>query len=278
MSTIEVGDNDRLDFEADREAVRLYPAVAGARIDLRLRAGRMRETVPPRQYRIAAHVDVSKLSQQGRRRLCRVETDHLVTPAPRPTPFELTGFISDEQLRVVEDLRAGGDLWFALSLNVWTVCGDPVALTAHTGSVDFSILAGEWGAQLERVDAGTFVELLVPMPQASTYAIAVRRLQRARELLRDNQVDAALGEARKALEPALEAARDGGLAKAARAKPATQRLLDERFAVLVEDMFSLLSGAAHDDEVTKDFRYSRAEATTLIATTAGLLNRLAQQA
>ncbi|GGM22669.1 hypothetical protein ACFFX1_10995 [Dactylosporangium sucinum] len=177
----------------------------------------------------------------------------------------------------MEHLRVGGDLWFALSLDVWTVGGAPTVVTAYNGTMDFAVPTGEWFTQLDRVDAGALVELLVPMPQAAEHAGAVQRVRKARELLRDNQIDAALGEARKALEPVLAAVRDGGLARTAQDKAARRRLLDERFAVLVENVFSLLSGAAHDDEITKDFRYSRAEAETLVATTAGLVNRLAQQ-
>ncbi|GGM22673.1 hypothetical protein ACFFX1_10990 [Dactylosporangium sucinum] len=93
MGTIEVGDNDRLDFEPGRDLLRLYPGVAGARIDLQLRVGRARDQVPPQQYRLAAHLDVSRLAQQGRRRLCRLEAEHLITPGVRPVAFTLTGVI-----------------------------------------------------------------------------------------------------------------------------------------------------------------------------------------
>jgi hypothetical protein len=277
MTTIDVGNNDRLDFEAARDALRLTPAVGGTTIELNLKVGRAVDSATPSRYRIAAVLDISRLSQQGRRRLCRLEARYLVTPSVRPTPFSLTGFASDEQLRAAENVRRGGDLWFALALDVWTVDAEPAGLAAYNGDMSFPIPAGEWCTQLELVDAGSVVEILVPMPSAPEHAAAVKRLQEARQLLRDNEVDAALGAARKALEPVLEAARDGGLAKGAQAKSARDRTLDERFAVLVENTFSLLSGAAHDDEVTRDFRYSRAEAEALLATTAGLVNRLAQR-
>lgn len=277
MTTIDVGNGDRLDFEPARDALRLTPGVGGAGIELQLKVGRMTESTNPSRYRIAAVLDISRRSQQGRRRLCRLQAGHLITPTVRPTSFSLHGFASDEQLRVAEELRAGGgELWFNLTLDVWTV-EDPAGLTGFNGYMDFAITAGEWGTQLERVDAASLVEILVPMPTAAEYAGAVRRLQQARLLLRDNQIDAALGEARKALEPVLEAARDGGLAKGAQGKAARERTLAERFAVQVEATFSLLSGAAHDDEVTKDFRYTRTEAVALLVTTAGLLNRLATQ-
>jgi hypothetical protein len=55
--------------------------------------------------------------------------------------------------------------------------------------------------EIERVDTATFVEVLVPMPAAEAYATAARRVREARELLRKNGVDAAMGVARLALEP-----------------------------------------------------------------------------
>ncbi|HKT02252.1 MAG TPA: hypothetical protein VJT31_22215 [Rugosimonospora sp.] len=276
MTTIDVGNGDRLDFEPARDTLRMTPGIGGAGIELQLKVGRTTDSANPPRYRIDAVLDISRRSQQGRRRLCRLQTGHLITPAVRATSFSLHGFASDEQLRVAEELRAGGELWFNLTLDVWTV-EEPAGLIGYTGYLDFPVTAGEWCTQLERVDGASLVEVLVPMPTVAEYAGAVHRLQQARALLRDNQIDAALGEARKALEPVLEAARDGGLAKGAQNKLPRERTLAERFAVQVEATFSLLSGAAHDDEVTKDFRYTRAEALALLATTAGLLNRLATQ-
>ncbi|MBC9005076.1 hypothetical protein [Micromonospora aurantiaca (nom. illeg.)] len=51
----------------------------------------------------------------------------------------------------------------------------------------------------------------------------------------------------------------------------------ERFAFIVEALFAGGSGAAHRGELGKRFEYSRAEAMTLIAGTAGMLARLAEQ-
>ncbi|MEV7801940.1 hypothetical protein AB0O28_03210 [Microbispora sp. NPDC088329] len=206
-----------------------------------------------------------------------MEAEQLIAPTVRQTEFHLVGFVSDDQLRAAEELRRGAELWFTLALRVRTVDGELPTLVSYSGHLTFPVEAGEWSSQLERVDAGSFFEVLVPMPEAADHAAAVRRLQEARRLLRDNQLDAALGEARKALEPVLEAVRAQGLAKGASEKRARERTLNERFAVLVEDVFSLLSGAAHDDEITKDFQFTRAEALALLATTAGLVNRLAQQ-
>jgi hypothetical protein len=119
MTTIDVGNGDRLDFEPARDALPLTPGVGGAALELQLKVGRMTESATASRYRIAAVLDISRLSQQGRRRLCRLQAGHLVTPSVRPTSFSLHGFASNEQLRVAEELRAGGDLWFNLTLDVW---------------------------------------------------------------------------------------------------------------------------------------------------------------
>jgi hypothetical protein len=282
MTSIELGDGRRLELEPSRDALRLIPAVAGAQLELQVRvitAGQPTAGQPAgsERFGLAAAVFVSRVAHQGRRLLCRVDVGHLVTPTARGADIRLTGFISAEQLRAVEELRVGGDLWLALAFTVSTVAANPPGPAGWTGELSFSVRSAEWATQLELVDAGAFVEVLVPVPDATDLAGAVQRLREARRLLQDNEIDAALGAARKALEPVLEAVRDGGLAKGAQAKSPRERDLPERFAVLVEATFSLLSGAAHDDEVTAGFRYSRAEAVALVATTAGLVKRLANQ-
>ncbi|MBM0226844.1 hypothetical protein [Micromonospora sp. ATA51] len=65
------------------------------------------------------------------------------------------------------------------------------------------------------------------------------------------------------------------VAKEAVKKRPAQRDLRARWAVLVKDLFSTLSGALHDDEVTKTFEYSRADGVALVTAVAGMLNRMA---
>ncbi len=88
--------------------------------------------------------------------------------------------------------------------------------------------------------------------------------------MRSNDVDAAMGAARLALEPVrnhLETLRIAGAAPS-RAKERSQT---ERNALLVEAAYSQLCGAMHDDEITKTFRYTRTQAATLIALVAGFV-------
>ena len=185
----------------------------------------------------------------------------------------MAGYIGADQLREIEEIRQGGDLSLRLVLSVSTVVDGVPRM--HRADEHLPIRSGEWTSEIERVDAATFVEVLVPMPAADAYATAARRVREARDLLR-NDVDAAMGAARLALEPVRDALGTGAIASAAPAK-ARERNQDERLAVLVEATYSLLCGAMHDDELTKTFRYTRTDAVTMIATVAGLLRRVAEQ-
>lgn len=206
-----------------------------------------------------------------------MEAEHLVTAVERSTKFRVRGFIPDQQLRVLEELRAGKGLWLILALNVSVVEGKLARLAEAGGELSFSVGAGEWSEQLDSVDAGTFVEVLVPMAGGEDYAGAVVLLREARALLRDNKVDGALLAARKALEVVRAGYGTEAVYKEAVKQRPSQRDLRERWAVMVEDLFSTLSGALHNDEVTKDFVYSREDGVMLVAATAGMLGRLAKE-
>ena len=253
-------------------------AVAGARIDLRLQVGTVVEPKAAIPYRVGGELYASRISNQDRRLVCRLEGNYSITPTVRQTEFTLSGYVSDEQLRGIEAIRGGAThLCFGLELDADGVDGPLPGSRFHHGGLTFPITAGEWCSELERVDAGAYVEILVPLPGPDLYVEAVLCLREARQLLRDGKLDSALVAARKALDPVVADARTADLALNARKKSARDRDLPERFAVLVDDLHSVLSGAAHVDEVTEDFRYTRAEATGLVAAAAGLLHRLAQQ-
>jgi hypothetical protein len=272
MASIDFGDGHRLELEETADAVSLAPAAGGARLELRLRVALAVE-VPARSYRIAATADVSRFSQQNRHMLCRLEGAYPVTPTLRGAEVRLVGYVSAEQLRVIDELRAAsGNFWLNLTFDVSTISGTPPELIARTGDLSLVVRSATWGEQTQRIAAASFIDVLVPMPQSADMASAVARLHEARQLLLDGKYDPALGEARKALEPVRAAMRTAY--QSAKAKTdARQRSLEERFAMMVEDLFSLLSGAAHDDPVTQNFTYSREDAVTLIASTAGMVKR-----
>jgi hypothetical protein len=108
------------------------------------------------------------------------------------------------------------------------------------------------------------------MPTAEPYATATRRVREARDLLRANDVDGALGRIRLALDAVRDELDTLKVVQAA-PKAARERTLQERIAVFVEAAYSMLSGAQHDDDLTKTFRYTRTHAAMMINTVAGLV-------
>lgn len=124
------------------------------------------------------------------------------------------------------------------------------------------------------MDAGAFVELLVPLARGADYTDAVVALCEARDLLRQGKVDPAVVSARRAVEQVRVAYGTQKLFGAAVEKKPRQRTLDERWAFVVEDLFSTMSGAGDKDEVAKEFEYTREDAEMLIVATAGMLKRL----
>ncbi|MET8361261.1 hypothetical protein [Micromonospora sp. NPDC005171] len=192
--------------------------------------------------------------------------------------FQMRGFISDHQLRVIEELRADKRIWLILVMQALQVLqdeGKPARFAQRTGELAFDIGAGEWADNLEEVEAGTYVELLVPLAGGADYIDAVELLRDARGLLREGNVPSAIGQARKALEQVREAYGTQKVFVGAVKKSPRQRSLAERWACMVEDLFSTMSGASHNDDMTKEFEYTREDGAMLITATAGMLKRLA---
>jgi hypothetical protein len=270
MTVVEVGDNERLTVEPRRNLLRLWPAVAGARIELQFSVATVvpTPTVSVAPFHFTADLYASRVMHQYERMVCQLTAEHLVTPTANGAQLTLTGFISHEQLREIEDLRRGEHLQLHLVLAAsTTINGTP---RRHRGDEHVDISSGEWATELDRVDAATFVEVLVPMPTVTEFVTATRRIREARELLRNNDVDAAMGAARLALEAVRN---ELGTLKTADGAPAKgrDRTQEQRNAVLIEAAFGVLSGAMHDDDLTKTFRYTRTQAATMIALAAGVV-------
>jgi hypothetical protein len=196
-----ISSTESLVFEPARKTLHFWPAVGGAQIELTLTVRRTadRKDAPPCQ--VSAAMLVGQNPNRDRRLLTPLAASHLINPVQVATEFRLTGFISVEQLRIVEELRSGADsIWVVLQVSVTCVDGEPPTLVGGTGELSFAIPAGEWLQGLERVDAATYVEILVPLTSNTEHANAVRRLRNARTLIQDDRVEEALAEARKALE------------------------------------------------------------------------------
>ncbi|OWV04709.1 hypothetical protein B5D80_19650 [Micromonospora wenchangensis] len=285
MLTIELGNDDRLYIEPDRTLLSLYPAVAGAHLSMRCQVSRQADAPDASPFQVSGLLYVCRRPGQELRLLGPLHGSHPISPAVRSGAFEMAGFVSDEQLRVIEELRRGDELWFHIAITVASVEGLTPKLMMRHGSGSFHVGAGEWSTQVQRVDAGAFIEVLVPMVAGADYSLAWQDLREARTLLHNNEIKPALIAARRALELVRKSEKTLATVKAVRRREAAdptprveeKRTVAERFAFIAEALFAAQSGAAHRGELGRQFEYSRAEATALIAGTAGMLARLAEQ-
>ncbi|MEV6831186.1 hypothetical protein [Amycolatopsis sp. NPDC051102] len=186
---------------------------------------------------------------------------------------QLTCALSDGQLQVIEDIRDGRDL--PLRLHLDAVLLQPVdGLYSLVQAQEPAFVQAEaWARQLEGLGAAVVMEVLVPLPlDGSELRKAVSRIREAKGHIVDGKYEEAIIKARSALDYVKEVVPSDSSAPQKKAKERTQA---QRWSVLVDSLYSLASGANHDDEVTADFVWSRDDAIMIVAAVAGLLGRLA---
>ncbi|MFG1879561.1 hypothetical protein ACGFIV_32485 [Sphaerisporangium sp. NPDC049003] len=272
MIAIEFSPSDVLSFDAARRTLRLSPGVAGARLEVILDASRRTERKDPPPVAISASMYVSAAPSRDRHFLTRLVAEHPARPSAATAPITLVGFIADQQIPIVETLRNAGRLWVSLDLQVQYV--DEGTVLSRSGTLNFDVGGGEWGEELDKVDAGAYVQVVIPITDNATLADAARRIRKARQLFRENHIEGALGELRKVVEVVRKAEQTQATAREVKDKRPQERTQAERWAVFAEDTFNLLGAAVHDDHTTEP--WTRASAAALIATVAGLLGRVAE--
>ncbi|MFE3865505.1 hypothetical protein ACFXPT_34520 [Streptomyces goshikiensis] len=193
---------------------------------------------------------------------------------PFATMLTMETTVTEAQLRGLEKARAGADLNLTAEL---TVTG--LAETEHwptTGSQEpVRISHATWSNAITQLDAGAFVDVLVPLTDVEARATAARRIREAKTAIRDGRYEHAVSLARAALDPVREICNTQKVYNRAVDKKAPERDQEERWAMLTQSAFSLFSGAPHDDTgTTEHFTWTRADAIAAVATAAGLLARL----
>jgi hypothetical protein len=183
---------------------------------------------------------------------------------------QLSCGLSDNQLWAIETLRDGRDLQFQLHLSaVLLYPVDDLHPIVEAQEVAF-VPAESWARQLENLGAAVAMEVLVPLPlDGSELRRAVGRIREAKGHITDGEYEEAVVKARAALEYVRQV-----VPTEAQNTVARQRTQAQRWRVLIDDLYNLASGASHDDEVTKDFAWSRNDAIMIVGTAAGLLGRL----
>lgn len=95
MTTVEVGNNERIGFEPKRHVLRLIRAAAGAWIELQFAVSSVvpNATVSLLPYQVDADLFVSRLSGQNERMVCRLFGEYLISPTPSGSQLTLAGYI-----------------------------------------------------------------------------------------------------------------------------------------------------------------------------------------
>jgi hypothetical protein len=185
--------------------------------------------------------------------------------------------LTDEQLSVLEQRRAGADLQFRI--HVWASLGyDPnVAQGDQTERWPsqqlqelVTLQSGAWTRLLSQASAGTSLAIVMPVPlhggdEALTKAGAY--LREAISKINAGAYDDAVVRARKALD-----ALDLSLPKAKAVVEVDARLrsLDQRLGLLYDSLHSLASLAPHGDELASTVQWTRERALAVIAGVAAL--------
>lgn len=190
------------------------------------------------------------------------------------TMLTLETTVTDQQLRGLEKMRAGADLTLRADLTL-TALTETKSWPVASDQEVIRIPHATWSNAITQLDAGAFVDVLVPLTEVEARATAARRIREAKTAIRDGRYEHAVSLARAALDPVREACNTQNVYNQAQKKNAKDRDQAERWAMLTQSAFALFSGAPHDDAgTTEHFAWTRADAVAAVATAAGLLARL----
>lgn len=183
----------------------------------------------------------------------------------RPT---LRFLLTSAQLLALEEHR-NTDL--NLELHIRGVLPQAPGYPGSSDVVEYiSVAESRWRDQLAGLGRSLAFELSIPFPADNEpHQEAVSFLREAQRRLRNNDVDGALLEARRTVEY-IEKAHEGWPWPGQK-KERDQRTPGERWAWIRSALEDQASGALHRDAGTRDYKYSRVEAETLIAMATALL-------
>lgn len=185
------------------------------------------------------------------------------SPASAWMAFPLTS----AQILGIEEHRAGSRPGFSLKL-YGVLPGEP-AETGQECSTHFSIATSTWLDLIERVNAAVAFTIPIPITVIpGAQAEGAELLKEARHHLNAGNIDAAIRSARGAMERAEAAALWPAIS---RNDDLHARSQGQRWRAISKAAFDQASGAVHEDEVTKEFAYTRREAEALIGIAAALL-------
>jgi hypothetical protein len=203
-----------------------------------------------------------------------------------PTSEQLQFVIADDQLLGLEAVRGHEGVDFQFDICATLTNGDHAKAGWVATQARYAVSASRWSELLDQVGAATTITIRVPSPLADaapdgnavapaspSASQAARRLRDARRLLRDGNFEGCVQTCRLALDNLKTLAPPRPVSELKGVNPQS-RDQAQRWSVLFHDLYSLTSGANHDDDVTRDFAWSRSDAEAALAMTAALLARV----
>ena len=202
----------------------------------------------------------------------------VVTREGQPFDATLVLPLSDEQLAVIEQRRAGSDIDLQFDGNI--VLGyDPA--TAGGSENDrwpersfqerIHIYRDTWVRLLSQVSAATSLAVVVPVPlDISTAARVGVHLREAIRKINNGECGDAVTEGRKAIDAIDGKAPDWQSERQITAINKEQRTLSQRLALLRHALHGLASPAAHGDDIAAEIKWDRENALAVVAGIAAL--------
>ena len=202
-----------------------------------------------------------------------------------PTTEHLCFVISDDQLLGLEVMRGEGGIDFQLDITAVLSDRDNARSAWTATQMRHMVTAPRWIELLDQVGVGATITIRVSSPftdatpdgavvtpNSASASQAARRLREARRSLRDGNYERCVQTCRSVLDNLKDLAPPAPINEL-KVTPAASRNQAQRWSALFHDLYSLTSGANHDDEVTRSFAWSRSDAQAALAMTAALLAR-----
>lgn len=275
--------NAYIQMNQARDFLELHPELDGARLCLNMNVSTSNASDGEQQsVDVTATVLVGRSSNPSEMHtLTTVRSENLYSTNVQSQIVRLVGHVSSAALRELEEERAGGDLWFALTWMKGSFVDPSTQKLSETigGSPNIAVRvrSGEWAEHLEKVTAASYTDVLIPVTGDPELAIAAGRLRKAKALIRSGEFSAVGSELRQAVDRVRIFYGTDEAYKSAMAKKPTERSGPERFAVYVQGLYSWLSAYVHDDnEEIEGIELDYGTATSALASVAGLLHQMAR--
>lgn len=193
--------------------------------------------------------------------------------AGRVRPADIVCTLSDQQVLALEQARGDQELQIRMHLTGVLPQGPGEYPFAHAQDA-IHVPTSRWGRQLEGLGRALAVTIAVPLPpDGDLLSEAGGYLRDAKLLITDGKYEHAVVKVRHALER-MRVLKHWPTKPPKDQNDPTQWSQDVRWGVILQGLWAQACGAAHADDVTKDFVYTRPDAISLLMGAAGMLHQL----